>query len=166
MKSTALKSLCAALILAGALALTPAANAAPLPHNGSSSTFNLRGTWTVQVQLVDCANGNPLGNPFPSLLSFAHGGTLTETTSNPSFFPSERSPGHGNWSVNKGVYSAASTAFVTLNGALQMTQLIKQTITMGSSSDAFDSVAAVQFFDPSGNLIKSGCATATGARFK
>jgi hypothetical protein len=166
MKSTALKSICAAVILAGALALTSTANAAPQPHNGSSSTFNLRGTWTVQVQLVDCTTGNPLGSPFPSLLSFAHGGTLTETTSNPSFFPSERSPGHGNWSVNKNIYSAASTAFVTLNGALQMTQLIKQTITMGGSSDAFDSVAAVQFFDPNGNLIKSGCATATGARFK
>jgi hypothetical protein len=166
MKSTLLKSLCALAILAGALVLTPTGTAAAQSQRGASNTGNLRGTWAVQVQLIDCTTGNPIGSPFSSLLSFAHGGTLTETTANPNFFPLERSPGHGNWSASKNAYSAASTAFLTLNGALQMTQVLRQTITIGSNPDAFDSVATVQFFDPNGNLIKSGCATATGARFK
>jgi hypothetical protein len=166
MKSTLLKSFCALVILTSTLVLRLGGTAAAQSHSGPINTGNLAGTWTAQVQLIDCTSGNPLGSPFPSLLSFARGGTLTETTANPNFFPSERGPGHGEWSAGKHAYSAASTAFITLNGALQMTQLIRQTITMGSNPDAFDSVATVEFFDPNGGLIKSGCATATGARFK
>ena len=125
----------------------------------------LEGTWTVQVTQVDCQSGNPLGNPFQSLLTFGRGGTLTETTSNPNFFPAERGPGHGVWAYKQPAYSAASTAFITSNGALVKTQTITQNIQLGNG-DQLTSAATVQFFDPSGNLLGSGCATATGRRFK
>lgn len=125
----------------------------------------LEGTWTVQVTQVDCQSGNPLGSPFQSLLTFARGGTLTETTSNPNFFPAERGPGHGVWGYKQHAYSAASTALITSNGALVKTQIITQNIQMANSNQ-LTSTAAVQFFDPSGNLLGSGCATATGQRFK
>ena len=50
---------------------------------------------------------------------------MTETTDNPLFFPAERGPGHGVWSFRGGNrYTAATTAFVTLNGALTETQKI------------------------------------------
>ncbi len=132
-----------------------------------SADKSLQGTWTVQVQLVDCVSGAKLGNPFSSLLTFAEGGTETDTTANPAFYPSERSAGHGIWSRTDGNnYSASSTAFITLNGALVETQNITQAIQMGTTQDSFTSTASVEFFDPSGNLLASACATAAAARFK
>jgi len=128
----------------------------------------LEGTWQVVVTQRDCTTGDPLGQPFQSLLTFANGGTMTETTDNPLFYPAERSPGHGVWSFRGGArYIAATTAFITLNGALAKTQKITQSIVMGDDQNTFTTVKArVQFFDPMGNLLVSGCATATGVRFR
>jgi hypothetical protein len=128
----------------------------------------LEGTWEVEVTQRDCNTDDPLGAPFQSLLTFASGGTMTETTDNPMFFPAERSPGHGVWSFKGGSrYTAATTAFVTLNGALSKTQKITQTIEMGDDPNRFTTVkATVQFFDPTGKLLLTGCATATGVRFR
>src|SRR6266700_7161131 len=47
----------------------------------------LVGTWLFQVSIQDCNTGVPVGQPFLSLLTFAQGGTMTETTANPMFFP-------------------------------------------------------------------------------
>jgi hypothetical protein len=160
------KSLYAAA-LASVLILSLGPSAAARSRAGEFDGSRLEGTWTVQVQLVDCTTGNPLGNPFLSLLTFARGGTETETTANPMFFPAERSPGHGVWSrIDKHNYLATSTAFITLNGALVKKQKITQNIQMGGSSDSFTSTASVEFFDPAGNLLATGCATAAGQYFK
>jgi hypothetical protein len=156
-----------AAALAGVLFLSLGLSAAAQSGARESSASNLEGTWTVQVTLVDCTTGNPLGTPFSSLLTFARGGTATETTANPIFYPAERGPGHGVWSrIGKGSYSATSTAFITLNGALTETQKITQAIQLRRSSDSFTSTASVEFFDPAGNLLATGCATAAGQRFK
>jgi hypothetical protein len=161
-----LKSFCALATLAGALALTTERNAvAQSSHEAANAGF-LVGTWSVQVQLVDCTSGTQLGLPFWSLLTFARGGTLTETTANPNFFPTERGPGHGFWIANKRGYTAASTAFITLSGVLQTTQVIRQSIHVGATPDTFESTATTEISDLSGNVIKSGCATATATRFK
>lgn len=156
-----------AAALAGVLILSLGPNAAAQSGTRTSEANKLEGTWTVQVQLVDCTTGNPIGNPFPSLLTFARGGTETETTANPMFFPAERSPGHGVWSrIDKHNYRATSTAFITLNGSLAKTQKITQAIQMADSGDSFTSTASVEFFDPAGNLLVTGCATAAGQYFK
>ena len=93
---------------------------------------------------------------------------MTETTDNPMFFPAERGPGHGVWSFKGGSrYTVATTAFVTLNGALTKTQKIIQTIEMSDDPNRFATVkATVRFFDPTGKLLVTGCATATGIRFR
>jgi len=156
-----------AAALAGVLVLTLGLSAAAQSGAQESAASKLEGTWTVQVTQVDCTTGNPLGTPFSSLLTFARGGTATETTANPMFYPAQRGPGHGVWSrIGKGNYSATSTAFITLNGALAKTQKITQAIQMGSSSDTFTSTASVEFFDPAGNLLATGCAIAAAQRFK
>ena len=156
-----------AATVAGVLVLSLGQAAAAQSGARGSGADKLVGTWTVQVTLADCTTGTPLGSPFPSLLTFARGGTETETTANPMFFPAERSPGHGVWSrIDDRNYSAASTAFITLNGSLVKTQKITQAIQMGASSGSFTSAASVQFFDPAGNLLGAACATAAGQRFK
>ena len=133
----------------------------------SPANDSLVGTWQVQVTLRNCSNGNPLGPPFQSLLTFGVGGTLTETTSTSMFFPAERGPGHGVWNRSGGnTYTASSIAYITLNGVLSMKQRIDQRIQIAHDSLSLDSAATIQFFDPGDNLVKAGCATATAQRYR
>jgi hypothetical protein len=138
---------------------------APKPAVQANEARQLEGTWTVTVSVVDCQSGNPLGNPFQSLLTFSRGGALVETTANPGFFPAERGPGHGYWTFSHHAYNAVSTAFITSNGVLVKTQTINQNIQMANPNQ-LSSAATIQFYDPAGNPVASGCAVATGQRFK
>jgi hypothetical protein len=155
----------AAMVLAMLLAFTVAANA-----QSSQSTNGLGGTWRVSVQQQNCATGQPLGPSFQSLLSFHDGGTMSGTTSNPSFAPGQRTSDYGVWSFQGNqTYSAASEALILFNSAppapfLRGSQRIVQQISV--YGDTFTSVATVQFFDSSHNLYIAGCAVATGTRFE
>ena len=147
--------------LAGAFLLMSAGLAS------AEGPYQLQGSWSVQVTLRDCDSGQQMGPAFSSLATFSKGGTTTDTTANPAFFPAERSPGHGTWSkTGWRTYQASSTAFITLNGALAKTQVIRQEIKFGDLADQYSSNARVQFFDPSGNLLVTGCATAEAQRLK
>ena len=127
----------------------------------------LEGSWLFQISIQDCNSGVPIGQPFQSLLTFAQGGTLTESTSNPKFFPAERGPGHGVWKLSgRHTYNATSTAFITLNGALARTQTITQTIEILTDDSVKTTAASVTFYKPDGTLLASGCAAATGTRIE
>lgn len=127
----------------------------------------LAGTWLFQVSIQDCNSGALLGQPFQSLLTFAKGGTMTESTSNPNFFPLERGPGHGVWKhYSSNTYNATSSAFITLNGALARTQTITQTIEMLTDDSLRTNAASVTFYKPDGTVLASGCAAATGTRIE
>lgn len=156
------------LALTGVVALACGWNATASASDPNSAARDLEGTWQVQVVQVNCQTGATVGLPFSSLLTFARGGTMTETTDNPMFYPAVREPGLGVWHRLQGsTYYAASMAFITLNGVLAKTQKISQTIEVGPGPDQFTTTqAAVQFFDPSGNLLGAGCAVATGVRFE
>jgi hypothetical protein len=84
------------------------------------------------------------GSGFVSKATFARGGTMTETTSNPMFAPPiARGPGHGAWgATGHRTYSASSIAFIPVNGVLVKTQVITQTIQIGTSPDNFATTAA------------------------
>jgi hypothetical protein len=132
----------------------------------AAQAASLQGTWVVKIELHNCQTGAPIGNQFQSLLSFAQGGTLTETTSNPMFFPAERGPGHGAWHQNSdGTYFARSIALISLNGELVKTQVITQRIKLLANGQNFSSNAKVYFYDPSGALLMKGCAMAIGFHF-
>ena len=104
MSLTSIHRTTAAVVLAAAsVAALPATARAHDDTNRHAAVTALGGTglvatWVVQVTQRDCASGAPLGVPFYSLLTFNEGGTMTETTANPMFFPAERGPGHGVWS--------------------------------------------------------------------
>ncbi len=125
----------------------------------------LEGTWRVAVTPRNCKTGAKVLPPFQSLLTFAEGGTATETTANPLFFPSERGPGHGVWRRDgRQSYTAASIALITRNGALVETQTIEQTIEM-QSADLFYSKATSEFSSPNGKHLATVCAIAVGRRY-
>lgn len=127
----------------------------------------LVGTWLFQISIQDCNSGAPLGQSFMSLLTFAQGGTMTETTANPAFFPAVRSPGHGVWSVDgPHTFEATSTAFITSSGALVRLQTITQTIELLTPDSLQTTSASVKFYSPAGVLLTSGCAAATAQRIQ
>lgn len=151
----------AVISAAAALAILP-----PGALAQKNSQHRLEGTWSVQVTQRDCSTGAPLGVPFLSLLTFAHGGTMTETTSNPMFYPAVRGPGHGVWQHFNGRYQASSIALITVNGVLIQEQIIRQNIQMGNNPNLFQTTSAsVEFYTPAGTLVRKGCATAQGTRF-
>lgn len=159
-----LSKIVAGLVLASTVAAASAS--AQRDRDDDWQSRRLEGTWIFQISLQDCSSGTPLGAPFQSLLTFARGGTVTETTANAMFFPALRGPGHGVWShAGNGTYRAATIAFITLNGALTRTQTIAQTIELGRDETLRTTSATVKFFSPAGTLLATGCASATGKRF-
>jgi len=169
----------AALALSGTLVLGSARrmSAQPaLPERESLHGRELQGTWRVQVQQYNCQTNAPIGKPFASLLAFADGGTLTETTGNPGFAPGQRTTGFGIWSHEaQHTYSAKSVAFLVYTtppnppmppGFTAGTQTITQNIEFKDGPDQFTSDATVQFADTTGTVYRSGCAAATAQRME
>ena len=156
-----------------AFLLPVAAGAAALLASfpASAAPASLVGSWSVQVTTYNCSTGaqNPA---FTSLLSFSDGGTEAETTSNPMLALGQRSPAFGDWvDLGGGRYKMTTEAlilFATQGGGQappipQGTQVINQKIRL-QGNQHFRSVATIQFFDQTGALALSGCATATGTR--
>ncbi len=162
-------ALLVALTLAGTLSPTPALGAmaqqSESPGKSESQARNLEGTWRVEVSIRDCQSGAAL-RTFPALLTFAQGGTLTETTT--GFPPALRTPGHGFWRhTGDHTYSAVSEAFLfNPAGVWTGTQRLTQAIEIGADPDELTSTATNEIFDTNGNLLVTGCATAVARRFK
>jgi hypothetical protein len=168
-----------ALALSGTLILGSgqriSARPAP-PEHESSHGRELQGTWHVQVQVYNCQTNAPIGKPFASLLAFAEGGTMSETTISPAFAPGQRTSGFGVWShEGRHIYSAKSVAFLLFTtppnppmspGFTAGTQTITQSIEFKEGLDQFTSEAAIEFADTTGRVYRSGCATATAQRLE
>jgi hypothetical protein len=125
----------------------------------------LEGTWRVQVTIRICQTGAEI-RTFPSLVTFAQGGTMTETTSAAS--PALRGPGHGVWEHSRGrTYTSVMEAF-TFNpaGVWTGTQRVTQTVELNHRSDEFEANASSEVFDVNGVLLMTGCSTAVGRRLE
>jgi hypothetical protein len=155
--------------LAIVLGLAASANA----ENDRTSN-GLEGTWRMEVTTRNCVTGASLLT-FRAYLTFAHGGTMTGTTSSPAFKPGQRTSDHGVWRRTGGhMYETSSEAFILFDSpasppAPPLTrgwQWIGQEITIDPHDpDVLESDARVEFYDMAGNELASGCATAVGHRF-
>jgi hypothetical protein len=156
------------LVMMGVCVLSFAEAASAQTEDWDFAARRLEGSWTVKIALVNCQTGVAVGAPFLSMLTFARGGTLLETTSNPMFFPAVRGPGHGVWShTGHRNFKAVSVAFITSNGVLVRTQTITQKIEMGEDPNSFTTPSASVVFVPAdGGPTITGCATATGTRIE
>lgn len=133
---------------------------------------DLVGTWRMTVTLYNCTTGAEQP-PFQSMISFAQGGTLTDTTASPAFQPGQRSPGHGIWMADgKHAFKFISEAYILFSteakppvpGFQRGLQRITQTVEIKDGKLVTDGI--VEFFDVAGNLVMSGCAKAVGEPLK
>jgi hypothetical protein len=133
----------------------------------SASHQSLEGAWFVHVSVFDCNTLAPKGK-FSSLLMFSRGGTVTETTANPGFFPGQRSIGIGTWeNAGHDTYAASDVAFLLAGGPFQAgTQKLTHTITLTDDRTQWSDQAFVDFYDATGAPITAmhACATATANR--
>ena len=157
------------LSLAGAPFLTPTgvvkAQKQDEQENSTSQARKLEGTWRVQVTIRVCETGAEI-RTFPSLVTFARGGTMTETTTAAS--PALRGPGHGVWEqTGAHTYSQVFEAF-TFNpaGSWTGTQQVMHTVHIGRDGDELSSSGTNQIFDANGTLLLMGCSTAVGRRLE
>ena len=154
------------------VALALAVSAVPVE---AKSRPTIDGAWRVTITPVDCDTGDT----FPqfsvvSNLTFATGGTLVESTSNPRFQPGQRSAGLGYWDyTGRRTYRAYFEAFVQFDSVDPVppappyqrgTQSVDQSIEM-QDPNHWTSDALVTFHNASGEKVPpSGCATAAAVR--
>jgi len=82
----------------------------------SQSANRIVGAWETSVQPRNCETGDPLGPPFPGVITFNQGGTVAEYGANP--MTPYRTPGHGVWTNDGGgsIY-AMKFSFIPLTPA-------------------------------------------------
>ena len=166
----------ACVALTGALAVGLVQSASARTDSPNAEARTLEGTWWVQVTaLTDCMSQVPLVS-FTALLTFAKGGTMTGTTTNPAFAIGQRSPDHGVWFRSRAAhgYSASSVSLLLFETAPNFpatpgfhagSQRLSQAIDV-TDPDHFTSDAVSEFFDVGGNKYREGCAIAVGQRFE
>ena len=148
-------------------ALTPTAGRAAPPAP-------LEGTWVMTIHPMDCATGVDFPVPgITTFVTFARGGTLTETNSSAGFEPGQRGPGHGYWErTGLTSYQFVYQAFIQFDSTLppfrykRGYQRLDQTLEL-STDDEFTTIGSVRFFHgvtSTTPAFPSGCARATGAR--
>lgn len=157
--------------LGAALALG-SAQAGSDVSTASWDALSLVGTWqfvmTVRFDSEDCATSDPIPfgpNPFPGLVSFHEGGTLSEYASRSP--PGVRTTGFGSWK-RTGLYRyKARHTFMEFdaNGALARTMVIEQNLNLSKKGSAYTSVGRLELTDVKGT-VTNFCTTIEGVRFK
>lgn len=169
-----------AILLGAMLTLSAGWNVSATPERN----FELQGTWLVMVTQTNCDTGAVL-IAFPSILTFADGGTMTEDTANPAFAPGQRGGGQGHWHYEGGgTFWAKSVALIKSDTPIPPTavptmplfkkgkQIITQTIQFAQDEpDSWTSNATVEFLDaatgaPYAPSPVHACVTAAAVRFK
>jgi len=122
----------------------------------------LQGTWETQITLTDCA-GHVIRS-FPSLLEFAAGGTVVESTAGTP--QALKTPGLGVWRHTTGNTYAIrfkSFNFTAQNVFAGWTIITGETTVDG---DTRGGPATVEVYDPNGILLVTLCAETVGTRFE
>ena len=171
MKTQLIKTTISCLLFA--CALVSMVTAIALGTSGVASAQDpertIQGAWRTMVTGVNCQTGDPLGPPFPSLLTFNKGGTMSEWGIGPGSSPALRSPGHGVWEQAHG-WQDYSYAFIhyryNSSGVFIGSQKVTSALELGASGNQFTTHAAVEVLDANGNVIATFCAVAAGTRFE
>jgi hypothetical protein len=168
-----------AIALAVALSAATGTAAAGEGEGGKwKAADSLVGAWRVTITPYECTSGRQSPQfAFRSLLTFASGGTMSETTTNQTFQPGQRGPGHGSWErTGPNYYHSVFEAFINYTVSPPLppptppyqrgSQRLEQDIRM-IDQDRWTSLADVYFFDEGGTQWRlPGCAKAEAERIR
>jgi hypothetical protein len=164
----------ARIVRSALLAITLAASAATALADGndgygrSRAPAPVEGTWLVRLTPYVCATGTPAPFSFDSMLIFAAGGTLQETTSNPRFQPGQRGPGFGYWTrTGRTTYDGVFQAFILTTGGSYARGVQRVEGEFETQDDgSLTGIATVAFVDEAGAPLpaNSGCVRLVGTR--
>lgn len=149
-----------------------ATNVASAEQSGGQAR-TVKGVWFVQVTIRDCATGVALAPAVNSLVTFAAGGTLHESVGGGGFAPGQRSDGHGTWKHEGGhTYDQRFVSMINFATApgpgpgFEAGWMKVQHTVEVIDADHIESVGSNSFYRLNGDVYRTGCSTATGARFE
>lgn len=159
------------------LALFMILGAAPVNVSGQENDLDQKasknaektivGVWETAVTIRNCETGAPLSPEFLGLSTYNSGGTYTESSGGGN--PILRSAGHGVWERESG-WRNYSLKFTFLRfsptGVLIGKQRVFQTLELSADGDQLTSSGRFDALDLNGNVLGSGCSTATATRFE
>jgi len=157
------RSLAAATL--SALAIVAAVLVLPADAQAYKGGARLDGTWLTQVRIRDCASEQVVAGPFPGVIAFHKGGTVSET--GPSLPMSTRGPAHGTWerAGDHGFKVKVTFQRFDLNGFYIGTQLIRARLTLAEDARSYVAEGTFELQDALGAPIGSGCSQVNGTRF-
>ena len=127
----------------------------------------LTGVWETVITPLNCMTGLPVAPDFQGLSTYNEGGTYSEiaVAANPIL----RSPAHGIWQRTPGRRNfSLKSVFLRFNasGVFLGKQRITQAIKLSPDGSQLTSSGGFEVLDLMGNVIGSGCSTATATRFE
>jgi hypothetical protein len=130
-----------------------------------ASGNTVEGSWRITVTRLNPPPGGPA--TFESLMTFAGGGGLVETSSTGT---TRRGPAHGVWERVAGRTYATTMVlfrFDPATGAYLGTQRVDRTMQLSEDGQSFEAVSLGTQFDPLGSVVLGGLrATETGQRIQ
>jgi S-methylmethionine-dependent homocysteine/selenocysteine methylase len=151
-----------ALGLAASTSLVWSADSAP-----RATTPTIQGVWQVTRMGVNCNDPNQTRPPFPAIMTFYRDRTMTAAANAPGGSPFDTNE-YGLWQREPGSqnYSFHDISYLyDENGAFVGSGVVTANVHL-TSANSFTYSSRIEFFDPDGNLLFSGCGRATGTRFE
>ena len=133
--------------------------------NGQNGGGKVEGTWNVQVTIRNCQNAAAI-RTFTSTTTFMSGGMVLDSTS--GIPQALKTPGHGVWNhIVRDTYRFSFKSF-NFDAAGNFTgwQIVRHEANLDPRAAEFESAGTSEVYDANGNLISTGCSTATGTRFE
>jgi hypothetical protein len=125
----------------------------------------LEGTWDMQVTTRNCET-DAATRTFASIDTFMSGGTMINSTSG---FPQALvTPGQGVWShISGNTYRFKFKSFsFDPSGNFTGWAIVSYEINLNRRADRYNAVGTTGVYAPNGNLLFTGCSTATATRFE
>jgi len=161
------------VMLGMSLGLVLSASSAAVGQQSVAQARTVAGVWHVQVTIRDCATGVALAPPVRSLVTFAADGTLRESVGGGGFAPGQRSDGHGTWTHKGGqTYDQRFVAMINFATApgpgpgFEAGWIVVHHTVELTDADHFESSGSNNFYRLNGDVYRTGCSTASGARFE
>ena len=135
---------------------------------GKNHAPTIEGVWQVTRVGVNCNDPNqPLGSPFPAIMTFHRDGTVSGAAKSPVTGPFDtpehglwkREPGSQNYSFRELQYRYDSSG--TFVGSLVLTAHVELT-----DANSFVYSATIQLTNPTGDPIANLCGRGTATRFE